>query len=134
MLNAKFRAKSDLSNDEMDILSIPHTDGWVYGYLAGGWMLGDILEGGEEYIQPEWWVSVQEGTRGQCTGVKDKCGVEVYQGDIIEYKTIYEWDKNPIKRQEIVFEHGSFSTPSTTLDLSRAKVIGNIYDNKDLLD
>lgn len=70
----------------------------------------------------------------QCTGVKDKNGKEIYEGDIVEYKTIYEWDKKPIKRAKIVFENGMFSSAGVIMDLSRSKIIGNIWENPELLE
>ena len=70
----------------------------------------------------------------QCTRIKDKNGKEIYEGDIIEYKTVYEWDKKPIKRAEVVFENGMFSPAGVIMDLSRSEIIGNIYENPELLE
>lgn len=70
----------------------------------------------------------------QYTGLKDKNGKEIYEGDIIEYKSIYEWEKQPIKKAEVVFEDGMFCPPGVIMDLSRSEIIGNIYENPELLE
>lgn len=91
-------------------------------------------------IYPEldyWWketdIPFSEIVLMQFTGLHDKNGVEIYEGDIIEYKTVYEWDKKPIKRAEVVFENGVFSPMGVEMDLSRSEIIGNIYENPELL-
>ena len=103
---------------------------WVYGDLIhcknndyrileqgnGDW---DILEAGYK---------VDPATIGQFTGIYDKNGKRIFEGDIIEYKTVYEWDKKPIKRAEVVFENGMFGPAGVIMDLSRSKIIRNIHD------
>ena len=91
-------------------------------------------------IYPEldyWWketdIPFSEIELMQSTGLCDKYGVEIYERDIAEYKTVYEWDKKPTKRGEIVFENGVFSPIGVEMDLSRSEIIGNIYENPELL-
>ena len=76
----------------------------------------------------------------QCTGLKDKNGVEIYEGDIITwvYYQIYGAEK---KQGVIVFEKGCFYPKwgnigyrlggSNTTDI---EVIGNIYENPELVE
>lgn len=71
----------------------------------------------------------------QFTGLKDCNGKEVYEGDIIKY--IYEYGKDDKEESyEIVsYEAGAFSCcgfvdPTDTIN---GEVVGNIYENPDLV-
>ncbi len=68
MQETKFKAKACLTIKELDELDIPHQNGFVCGYYAGGYIMGDLIEANEEYIAFRWWVSIKEETLEQCTG------------------------------------------------------------------
>lgn len=73
-------------------------------------------------------------TVGQYTGLTDKNGVRIFEGDIAEYEGKYYVVRYSEKYARFIFTRiGSEYAVFTVFDYERCEVIGNIHDNPELL-
>lgn len=113
------------------------TGEWVYGYSYEARGIAWIIAYDSEPI----WYEVNPATVGQYTGLKDKRGVEIFEGDIIAPGdgTVHRFPGEVIWNTEEA--RWSISSVDNVSDLSdfwaghalELEVIGNVHDNPKLL-
>ena len=80
-----------------------------------------------------------DGVLIQCTGIKDKNGVEIWEDDICKARAKdKEWEiigKVVMEPLELVLETNDYKWPVASMTVLRdIEVIGNIYQNPELLE
>lgn len=140
MREIKFRGKSD--------------DEWVYGYLLrteendygehGNEHFNYLIQTDEvgQYNEYNQYYITDNETIGQYTGLKDKNGVEIYEGDIVYCQTKFGKAKAIIEfinGKFVACWNSAITHPKNghliaCYDINkRFEVIGNIYDDPELL-
>ena len=121
----KFRAW-DKENDRM---IYPSTEGVCFELDDDGINILDISGGyPEDHVVP-----FLDSVLMQSTGLKDKNGVDIFEGDV-------GWDAHFEEYGEVVFENGSFRYEFGNIseDLFEVtddiEIVGNIYENPELLE
>lgn len=72
--------------------------------------------------------------RSQYTGLKDKNGKEIYEGDIVEYKDESSRVNRLVVKWNGIDASFDFGWVRTRYASTNGEVIGNIYENPDLLE
>lgn len=121
MRKIKFRGKS------------LETDDWVYGYLADGNLIctWDNRRNAHEVLST---------TVGQFTGLTDKAGREIYEGDIVAtgsgFYGVIKWSKYGyfyIHSDGDKEDPLDYATLGYMLRQYDFEVVGNIHDNPELM-
>lgn len=117
-------------------------DEWVYGDLRHLNRMVAIFRKGHTFPY-----EVDEKTVGQYTGLTDKNGVKIFEGDIVEFEDgeagdIYN-ETVVVNRGVVAFSDGQFFvTNRVTVEMDDlifnnqmdCVVIGNIYDNPEIME
>ena len=126
----------------------------VDGY---GWIEGDLIHDVAEHNRPRINIQYEYSTGtfyhcgaprvitetvGQFTGLYDKNGKKIFEGDILQGIIVSSWNKEPI-RCKVVYKRDCFMCEETMRGTricdhkvcfaKNIEVIGNVYDNPELL-
>lgn len=138
-MDIKFRAYiKDL--DGLDYDGVPHKGHFVYGNLIKGnsndnidAIVGNLIDINDEYVNVEWWQSIEKGSAEQSTGLKDIDDEEIYVGDIVSldpddppFTVFFDDGKYQVNNGYIIYDLNE-----TNMD---CEIIGNVHENPELLE
>jgi len=125
MREIKFRAWDKKENKMQQVVQI------LYGHEASNYPLS------VDFFRSVKSRSIKDIELMQYTGLKDKNGVEIYEGDIVMIYDARESESFPMFSEKVIFEKGKFMTEGEfdlyDTDNYSYELIGNIFENKELL-
>ena len=112
---------------------------WISGYLIGNNVIvGEVVDFDDDYFNTQFWYKVDPETVGQFTGLTDKNGTKIFEGDIVR---LYDDLEDKIINGVVVFnvDFCSFCVSMKghedimLMAHWQYEVIGNSYDNPELI-
>lgn len=136
MRDIKFRGKTTVNFPDNKDIVIPKNK-WICG--------GITYDTDRVWIDCPYYgeIKVDKNTIGQYTGLKDKNRKEIYEGDIVRIPDSDLYGINAGEKYEVYFAYGGFRLKPKYKSKSKGywleddaelEVIGNIYDNPELLE
>ena len=136
MERVKVYAKTVEDAAMSQIEEMSHCEAWVYGNLMDyGKDEAPEIHGFDPYrIGNESWreITVDPDTVGQYTGLKDKNGVKIFEGDIVEFgkgRYVCEFVEGGFQFKDL--DDGRLTLNAIAI---KSKVVENIYYNQKLLN
>ena len=118
---------------------------WKHGYLIEdegvSYIINGVVEANDEYITIGEWCSVDPETLGVSTGLPDEDGTEICEGDIVRQVRTQPTTENEVIIGVVTMIEGAWLIMNDNEQLASYlwsetdinKVIGNIYENPELL-
>lgn len=138
MREIKFRALPEIHKEAPE--NFPEYKEWLYsnGYYFDGINYWFMLQGKYKCVADAKYKIIDFNTLSQYTGLKDKNSKEIYEGDILHLPTYSDWLVIWYESGfylQIINGLGSGDKYSLTQSAcSTRKIIGNIYENNELLN
>lgn len=117
-----FRGKSVSSDDWVYGLYVEATRRLAEGRTHKSWIVGDFVAK-SGWAVPTRHTAVADDTVSQYTGIKDKYGHKIFEGDILKV----------VKERREGITHVAYVGESFYAPEFDVEIIGNIYDNPDLI-
>lgn len=121
-----------------------YENGWIYGMYVDNYIVDEVVEATNEYIALGRWCHVDIDTVGQYTGLKDRNGTEIYEGDILECKGHYSGEGwfdtgecdyhfiSSVKWDNVKSSYKCGGFDLSELYVNNDVIVGNIFENPEL--
>ncbi|KTF00003.1 YopX family protein [Lacticaseibacillus paracasei] len=127
--------------DELDYINFDRDGNFAVGFYEDGYIIGKVADANDEYIYPEFWVAVDRNTVSLYTGLKDKNGREIYENDVLQC-TSYTYGNGETGKTSLLVKYDEMSAGfiagpymlGKLMDIRKCEVIGNIFENPELLE